>query len=413
MGQRVTVDIAHTGPVRFAKLCRRVLTKFGYALASEPSDYVPLEPTDFLVSEPADELMLVRCEYRPRRHVGGPTIKKLDEKMWDRGAASGMLVTNTRFSGAAMKVASACFHPVHLIDRALLAEMASSVGIDLLLGGQALNTWTYDVSDTSHLERILEEYLAQLYKSRPHSVSELLQIESRRVNLIPAFQVLYDLRLKVSRGGTVLYNESIRDGVLWLSPDERSGVTLEQASFFESVPMRRYSAETFGEIPVGLPSFKLGITQVREAANREIRTRHTRRVARLDGKSRLWFGAISPSDHRFQVTDVRRVYLPINEARVRLLETTHELRFLEHPDGLLQPLNDTLSRYRICDRVVSRRAQLCTVCGAVTHPKGLFSSHGDECSECRRTICRNCAIYKRRKVRRVALCPDCEGVRTD
>ncbi len=96
MGQRVTVDIAHTGPVRFAKLCRRVLTKFGYALASESSDYVPLEPTDFLVSESADELMLVRCEYRPRRHVGGPTIKKLDEEMWDRGAASGMLVTNTK-----------------------------------------------------------------------------------------------------------------------------------------------------------------------------------------------------------------------------------------------------------------------------------------------------------------------------
>lgn len=407
MGQRVTVDIAHAGPAKFAKLCLEVFTKLGYRLASEADDDVSAEPTEFLVSKPDGEWALVRCVYRPKSHVGGPTVKKLEDELWGR-ATSGIVVTNTRFSGPAVKAASTSFPPVHLIDRALLAEMASGAGIDLLLDGRPLNTWTYDVSDASALEKSLEIYLDQRYRSRPRSVSELLRIEGRRINLLPAFQVLFDLKLRASRGGAVLYDESVRDGVVWISPDERSKITPAQAAFFESVPIKRYSTEAFREIPVSLPGFKMSIAKVREAASDEIRTQFTRSVTRLDGKSRLWFGTITPSDRRIQITDVRRVYLPISETRIRLLETTYELRFLDHPIGLFHPLNDSLKRCRICDRVVKRRAQLCNACGAGTHAKGLFRSHGDECSQCRRTLCRNCASYERRLVRKVAFCPDCK-----
>ena len=69
---------------------------------------------------------------------------------------------------------------------------------------------------------------------------------------------------------------------------------------------------------------------------------------------------------------------------------------------------ENISKCEICNKPLNKTGILCNDCGAISHDKKFWKSHGFHCNNCGKSICRSCASYISKFLFfKEILCKDC------
>jgi restriction endonuclease Mrr len=394
----------------FERVCLRILERLNYGSVEDIASTRD-RGRDLLAHTP-EGTTVIECKHHPRGTIGRPVVQKLHSAILTSGNRRGMIMTTGRFSKAAIEYVNRLTEDdidIQLVDRPILADMASRAGINLVLGNSPMAVWMYEVSSGERLEWMLSRFVDRLYRSRPEHASRILEILGREITLRPAYRVTYDIDAVFQTSVGVVHRETRQDGSFLLSGEEGGLLRSDLTEFLEHLPVRRYIGEMEVDGRLIVRPFRIDITSIKERAKQEIVKRHTHAVTYVGGNNRTYTKVCEPSQRQFTITDLRQIYVPVNRCPVRILRTTHVLDIVEHPAGGVRPLSNTLLTCRICSTAVDGRPYLCNICGSPAHPKQWLKSHSFECRQCRRIMCRMCARYVRRFLLRKVLCPLCLG----
>ncbi len=410
VGEDTPRDLRTVDAKEFKRLCRELLEKLSYRVLEDWVDRPRSSsmPPDFLVSGP-EGVTAVLCSPYQKRAIGVSVVKRLEQCVTAHGAEAGMLITTGRFSAQAVEQAelvSSLGTQLQLIDRGGLAQMAAQAGMELTDDGEPL-VFMYEVSNAARVKEVLGSYLDGLYQSSPERPSSLLEVVSREVFLRPSLKITYDVEAAVRGRGRdgVLDRVSVRGDTLFLDGQGAARLGSDRTAFFAKLETVPYSAVKLRELHPHWSQFDLDAKSITAKAKDAVVTHHSRSGHWWGNRGNLYYGTWQPSKRNVILEDVTPVYLPEDQARIRILKTVYELEFLEHPSGSIEVMGGTLVRCAVCGESAHRHALLCNICGKVVHRK----KHGYVCKSCRMTLCKSCARFKKGILFKASLCPDCYG----
>jgi restriction system protein len=410
MEEREEVYLDSVDGFEFERICQRILERIHKC---NVEDTVPVgdEGRDLLIHSPRG-LIVVECKHHPNSSIGRPVVQKLHSAVVSSNAKNGILITTGTFSKAAYEYAEKLRKMgvvIDLVDRAVLADMASKAGMMIVVDGQRVPVWTYDVSDKDRIEKMIADYLDRLYVSHPMKPSQLVKIHERDIDLIPIYEVRYGINAVFETNAGIIHQETLPDGRFFVDGERGSVLKPELTKFFSPLPIKLYPVNSMNEWNPNLRAFSVGTSQVKEIASSEIIRRHTRNNVGYTGRNnQSYVKTCVPNSRQFTITSIRQLYIPVNASRIQVLEKLYDLQYLEHPSGELRILNDDLRICGICGRSVPGNPILCNTCGTPVHPKSLFSAHSFRCGDCNKTLCRSCTVFVRKHLLfKHNLCRDC------
>ncbi len=412
-----TVYLDRIDGSEFERVCQRILQRLDYGEV-ERTPATSDRGRDLIIKGPKGYL-LVECKHSINGSVGRPVVQKLHSAVLSFGAEYGMIMTTGRFAKPAIVEADRLADlgtKIELIDRQGLAHMASRAGIDLVMGDAPLTTWVYEISDSSGLLKQIKKYVNQLFESRPRRPSTLTKILDRKITWIAAYQIRYDLDAFFETSVGMIHDDYIDDASFLLSGDTGEPVGDRISDFFDTLPTVRYSDHPIRENDPDVSSFALNVTRILDLGREDIIERHSEEVSYYGGNNVFYTKLCVPNRRQFTVTDLRQVHFPVSKSRIQLLKTTRTIEYLEHPEAEIDVLQSTLRRCNLCNKkvVLGAKPYLCNHCGSAAHRQILsrlrwkrFKSHGFDCDQCGRTMCRNCARVAGGILRKKVLCQSC------
>ncbi len=394
MTDREAIYLDSVDGFEFERICQRILERIH---GCNVEDTVPVgdEGKDLIIHGPAGPI-IVECKHQPNSSVGRPVVQKLHSAILAAGSRRGILITTGTFSKAAYEYADRLKGMgviVQLVDRPVLADMAARAGMVIVMDGKHVPVWSYDVSSKDRIEKTLADYLDDFYQSVPARPSHLLKVYRRDIDLVPAYEIGYSINAAFETNVGVVHRETLSAGRFFIDGESGRILTSELTDFFSQLPARSFPVDTMKEWNPNSRPFSMGIGPVKEIASSEIIRRHTKNVRYSGRNNRIYEKTCVPNNRQFTITNLRQIYLPVNSSKIQLLQTPHQIQYLEHPTGQLRVLNASLRVCGVCGREVSVNPILCNLCGTPVHHSTLIGPHSFRCAECGKTLCRSCARY--------------------
>jgi tetratricopeptide (TPR) repeat protein len=409
MDDNEQVNLDDLDGFEFERVCHRILERIGYGEVEDIVD-VGDEGKDLVAQGPQGR-MIVECKHSPDSSVGRPIIQKLHSATVSSGCRIGMIITTGSFSKTALQYAerlSSTGVQIKLVDRSLLADMAARAGIEFTTLKKPMSVWTYDVSEQENLDRAFARFLDSSFESHPAKPSQMLEILARELELIPAFEIRYDVDAIFKTSIGLVHHEARKGGRFMLEAETGKPLKDEFPRFFEGLPLKRFSSDSFKGWHPKEMQFQIDMTRMRELAKNEIIRRHTKSVSYVGGNNRMYEKTCVPNEKQITLCDLRQLYIPISTSNMKILKTQYKVRYLDHPSGKVDILGNTLLQCVICNEPVNEtKPYLCNVCGRPCHPRKTFSSHGFKCRICGKTMCKDCTAFKRNFILKSPRCPSC------
>lgn len=407
MAGRETVALETLDGDQFEKFCKRIFERLGYGRVTNIR-YVGDKGRDLLI-ESSKGLIVVECKHQPRSSVGRPVVQKLHSAVVSSEAERGIIVTTGKFSKAAINHATELRPPIELVDINKLTDMATRAGIDLAYEGRKRIVWSYSIQDIGTLELRVGMFLDDLYVSYPNRPSEIVSLSVSLITLIPTYEIRYNVDSIFKTTVGVVHHETKWDGRILISGDNGSLIRDQIQGYMSRAPMSEFLSLGVSEVPRRVVKYSLGSVMLKEYATNHIIQRHTRTVSYYGRNNIRYSKTCVPRQRDVELVSINQVYLPIFIGKVTLFRTTYPVEFVDNDAGRPLLTKSSLAVCSVCRRqVTGGKPYLCNDCGAVSHPKRVFSSHGFRCKDCGKTICRDCTLWVRRFLFfKRYICQDC------
>lgn len=196
----------------FEEFVARMLDRLGYGQV-EKVLFTQDEGRDILIKSP-DGPIVVECKHQPKTGIGRPVVQKLHSAVVSSQAVRGMLVTTGHFTEEAIAYAkklSTSGAMIDMIDKHILADMASRAGIRLTSKGEALRVWTYSLPDEIQTRSMVGSLVASWVESQPRQPLELLHDCKRTLGYRPMYLIRYGVEAVFETSVGVIHRERASD----------------------------------------------------------------------------------------------------------------------------------------------------------------------------------------------------------
>jgi restriction system protein len=371
----------------FEKLCARIFQKLNYGTVEE----MPLSGDggrDLLIHS-IEGLIVVECKHQPHTSIGRPVVQKLHSAVISSNAIKGILITSGKFSTQAVEHANSLSPKIEMVDKKILADLATRAGIELILEGKLHTVLRYPLSDTDGIKNKISSFIERKNESEPAKPLDLLKISRRSITFQPSYMIQYNINSIFETNVGVIHREHLEDGAFLL--DGKTGALLKQefAIHLKSAPLNVYNESDFSGTPFSRSDFVIDDRSLANLSKKIIIDRHTKTVS-YSGRNNQHYSKICvPSEKDVFITNVKQVYLPFQDVKFDILDTGYEIKSLENAERILGYTN--MLNCNICGHYIANKGMLCNSCGVLVHDQRLLDSHGFKCKTCGKTICRNCA----------------------
>ena len=374
--------------LEFEKLCAKIFQKLNYGNV-ELMPYVADGGRDLLIHSP-EGLIVVECKHQPHTSIGRPVVQKLHSAVISSNAIKGILITSGKFSVHAVEHANTLSPKIEMVDKKILADLATRAGIELILEGKRHTVLRYPVSDTEAIGNRISSFIESKNESTPGKTSDLVKISQREIAFLPSYMIQYDINSVFETNVGVIHKEFLEDGIFLV--DGKSGALLKQelANHLNSAPLAVYDESDFSDIPFGRSDFVIDDRTLANLSKKIIIDRHTRTVSYYGRNNRQYSKVCIPGEKDIFISNIKQVYLPYQEINFEILAKNYGLKGVENAQKMLS--YTSMLNCNVCGTYISSKGVLCNSCGSLAHSPRLLDSHGFKCKMCGKTICRNCAF---------------------
>ena len=419
-----TVFLDSLDGFEFEDLCARIYRELGYRVENIQS--TADEGRDLVLKSPDGETIVVECKHWSKGTVGRPVLQKLHSAMLTYPAKRGAVITTGSFAKQALTYIDKVSEDIQLIDLSKLRALAANAGIKLVTGKDSAPLMVYPVGSDKAIKRRLDQAVFNKLTSSPKPASEIFDIKAHDVTWKPAYFIRYSVNQDFSTSVGLLHRERAANETLLIDAEDGSRFWERVANLLKSSRASEISSVPQFGGSVNLPPFVLGATEVKTKAKEHIRDLHTT-VVRYQGRNNQTYQKeCVPTNKYISLDHITQVYVPQQVVRLAALQSHYSLSFVEgdkdlvigakrldlkcphcgqHTSGEMGQASETLSTLG-----QDIRAQICNVCGAITHPAAWMFPHSFRCASCRKTLCRDCAYWvpKLALFKRI-ICDDCVG----
>jgi len=252
----------------FEEFIARLLNKLGYGKV-EKVLFTQDEGRDILIQS-SNGLIVVECKHQPKIGIGRPIVQKLHSAVISSHAVKGMLVTTGHFTEEAITYAKKLGESgtiIEMIDKRILADMASRARIRLTTKGETLGVWTYSIPDETQTRTMVASFVALWVESNPRQPIELLQDNKRILAYRPMYVIRYSVDAVFETNVGIVHRERASNVKLML--DGRSGELTkdEVVGFLEPEPQTRFTG-THEDFRGELPTFQIDSTSLLRRAKK-------------------------------------------------------------------------------------------------------------------------------------------------
>jgi restriction system protein len=399
-GFQETVVLETLDGYEFEKLCAKIFQKLEYGTV----EIMPLSGDagrDLLVHT-HEGLIVVECKHQPHTSVGRPVVQKLHSAVISSNAVRGILVTSGRFSVQATEHANTLLPKIDMIDKNILADLATRAGIELILEGKCHTVLRYPISNTNSIRNKISSFLERKTKSNPGKITELLTISERKIGLIPSYMIQYDINATFETNVGVIHREYLEAGKFLIDGNSGSLLKQEMANHLSSAPLAVYNEADFSGIPFTRSDFVIDDRSLANIAKKIIIDRHTKPISYTGRNNQHYTKLCVPAEKDVFISNIKQVYLPVQEVQFAIINERYGMGGIENAEKML--CYTTMTNCKVCNKYIVDNGLVCNSCGGLVHGPRFLDPHGFICKSCGKTICRNCA-YKIGIMNKV--CKDC------
>ena len=394
---------------QFEVVCAEIFSGLGYSVTN--SQHVGDEGRDLILTDPDGVITVAECKHWPEGTVGRPVIQKLQSAVdtWPN-AQKGMVLTTGTFSRQAYGYLGKVKIPIDLIDLERLRSLAARAGIDLVSNSSSIPVSAYAISDAVDLSSTIDRGLYSNLESAPSKPSSLIDIVDRIINLRPALVVKFSLQQEFSTSVGLLHEIDIVDETLML--DGHTGEIFESplADFFESVRYVPLTEAIQDQSTRQDHDFAITRDALLGRAVSHIIYENSMTVNYRGRNNQSYSKECIPSAKNILFTDSRQIYVPEQKVVLKVFDRKYPLSFVEDGHQIQWHNSPSITNCSICNKDFEQ-GLLCNACGAVSHPPTFFWPHGFRCKTCAKTICKQCAFFRRKKkFFKAILCEECAEV---
>lgn len=395
----------------FQHLCAIIFQTLGYGQVEEQA-LTGDGGKDIIIRSSVGKTV-VECKHQPNTSLGRPVIQKLHSAVISEGAYRGIVITSGGFSKQAIEHAKVLKPSIELIDIAMLRDLASRAGIQLILGQEAAPIRMFRPLNSQEVNQLVISHLANSIISKPNPIANVYSSRSVNKSLRPVYQIDYEINANFTTSvGTVHVENSI--GKFFVDGNDGSILPEGLAQYFNQAP--RESIRQWGDIPAqerprNVP-FKIPASTIKEKAMQDIIRRHTKTVHYRGRNNQSYSKVCTPSKNDIFIDDISQMYFPEYMVEYSLGMRNQLIRLANN--GALSSLvmDDSTATCRFCNGLVIQGSRsLCNECGQVSCLKKTIlktNRHSLQCDVCGKTLCRSCALYIRNLIFfKKVLCGNC------
>ena len=382
-----TVILETLDGLEFEKLCAKIFRKLNYGTV-ELMPYVGDGGRDLMIHSP-EGVIIVECKHQPHSSVGRPIVQKLHSAVISSNAFKGILITSGKFSIQAVEHANTLSPKIEMVDKKILADLATRSGIELILEGKRHTVLRYPISEIDAVKNKISSFIDSRCESNPKKPSDMLTISQRNVALLPSYMIQYDINSIFETNVGVIHKEHLEDGVFLV--DGNSGALLKQelANHLNSAPLTVYNESDFSRIQFSRSDFVIDDRTLANLSKKIIIDRHTKTVSYYGRNNQHYSKVCIPSEKDIFISNIKQVYIPYQNLSFNILTQNYGLKGVENAQKLLS--YTTMLNCKVCNSYVSSKGLLCNSCGGTVHSSRLLDAHGFKCKMCGKTICRYCS----------------------
>lgn len=281
-----------------------------------------------------------------------------------------------------------------LIDLSQLKICSERVGFEIYETSDDVPSQSFPICKHLEVDEIIRRRETNQMVSHPKSSREVIQLSEHEIQPQPAYFLTYSVdRDFITSTGRIIHSIQLSDVPLLL--DGRNGELYPSlAEFFkecEKIPLENVKRLGLSRIP-----YLLSENEVKKRAVEELVKRHTTKVVYYAGKrgGRRYKKICSPSRGDIKMIYIEKVYVPKWGLKYTALKTSYSVVACAKPNDLLLLQND-FEKCATCNKIIkSEKRVLCNDCGKIGHA-GFFTKHSFSCKNCKKTLCKSCAIERR------------------
>lgn len=396
--ERKIVCLEGLNGFEFEDLCTELFKRLGYKnvrLAPRVADTGRDILMDVVAPSRKTEPVIVECKHHLGKTIGRPVIQKLHSAIITFSVKIGLVVTTGHFSDEAKKYAKIIKDVrIELINLSDLKRLGEGVRFEIYETSDDVPSQSFHICKPSELDKIFRRETNRMI-SYPKSPKEIIQFLGHDVQVKPAYLLTYSIdRDFVTSTGRMIHSIHISDAQL-LADGRNGELYADNVSEFlggcEKMPLKNVE-----RLRILRPLFLLSENEIREGAVKKMVQRHTKTVGYHAGKGngRRFEKVCSPSSRDIKILYTAKVYVPRWKLRYKALKTSYSVAAYAKPRDLLLLQND-FEKCSVCKKeIVPEKRILCNDCGKIGHAE-FFTKHLFRCKNCKKTICRSCAIEKR------------------
>jgi len=381
-----TVVLETLDGYEFEKLCAKIFQKLEYGSV----EVMPLSGDagrDLLIHT-REGLVVVECKHQPHTSIGRPVVQKLHSAVISSKAVKGILVTSGKFSVQAVDHANTLMPKIEMVDKKILADLATRAGIEIILEGKCHTVLRYPVSQAQVLKEKIAAFIENKARSNPARVAEILKINDRRIGFIPSYMIQYDINATFETNVGIVHREYLEDGKFLVDGNTGNLLKQELANHLSSAPLAVYNEADFSGNQISRKDFVIDDRTLAGIAKKIIIDRHTHSVSYHGRNNQRYTKLCVPAEKNVYVSNIKQVYLPFQDIHLGLIGQDYSINGIENADRMLG--YTAMANCKICNSYVNSGGVVCNSCGAVVHGPRFLDSHGFTCKICGKTLCRDC-----------------------
>lgn len=402
-GRTETVYLDTLDGFEFEDFCGRVFEKLGYGRV-QVMPYSGDKGRDLIIHTSQATKIVVECKHHPHGIIGRPVIQKLHSAVITEGASKGMLVTTGKFSEEAINHVREIHPTIELIDMNLLRDLAERAGIHLARSGEQTPLSYFPISNGNNVAMSVISSVSKRIVSHPHAALSLFNLQESRLRLRPVYQVRYNIHHDFETSVGVIHSIHLNDQELLVDGSTGQPVVGTIGSFLRGTPTSQGNGTNDAVRVAERGSFRIDQTTLASKAKQAIARLHSKEVSYY-GRNNIHYKTVcTPGDRSIVIRDVKQIFIPEWTISLGALSKRYTVTLVEKPQDVLL-LGTELSTCGICRMEITNEILLCNSCGNIVH-KG--RSHGYECKNCTKSICRHCTYWIRRLLFfKMYLCEPC------
>lgn len=381
-----TVVLETLDGYEFEKLCARIFQKLNYGTV-EIMPYSGDEGRDLLINSP-DGLIVVECKHQPHTSIGRPVVQKLHSAVISSKGIKGILVTSGKFSVQAVDHANSLSPKIELVDKNILADLATRSGIELILEGKKHTVLRYPISGIAAIQNKVASFVGKKCESSPRTPSDLVKVTQRTVGLLPSYLIQYDINSVFKTNVGTIHQEYLENGIFLIDGNSGGLMKQELANHIVKAPLAVYNESDFTGIQFSRSDFLIDDRTLTNLAKKIIIDRHTKNVSYYGRNNQHYSKVCVPSEKDVFISNVKQVYLPFQDVKFNVMKTNYDLQAAENAQNLLSYTK--MMNCKICGSYIDHKGIVCNSCGAFVHGVRFLDPHGFMCHQCGKTICRTC-----------------------